>query len=125
MDRYLSFWNLMAYDFSGSWSASTAHQAQLFGPANEPSVDQAVQWYRSRGVRPDKLVVGQAQSRRRQPLSPPADARPSIPRPTGMPLYGRSFAQTNGGLGQPFHGVGEGTWEAVSVLPRSLISGAY
>lgn len=85
---YLDFWNLMAYDFAGSWSDVTSHQAQLYGHSSEPSVDGAVQFYRRQGVRADKLVVG-------------------------MPLYGRSFAKTDG-LGHKFSGVGEGTWEAVS-----------
>ena len=47
-----------AYDFAGGWSDVTSHQAQLFGPPSEPSVDAAVSFYRSRGVRPDKLVIG-------------------------------------------------------------------
>lgn len=88
MDRHLSFWNLMSYDFEGSWSTATGHQANLRGGPN--SVERAVGFYRGRGVRADKLVIG-------------------------IPLYGRSFANTSG-IGQPFQGVGQG---CVSVPDRS------
>ena len=89
-DRYLSFWNLMAYDFAGSWDSVAGHQANLRGGAI--SVERAVDFYRSRGVAADKLVVG-------------------------MPLYGRSFANTDG-IGRPFQGVGQGC----AVLSRRVLS---
>jgi len=83
MDRYLDFWNLMAYDFSGSWDSVANHQANLFGPPI--SASQAVNWYISRGVARQKLILG-------------------------IPLYGRSFMNTDG-PGRPYQGIGSGSWE--------------
>ncbi|CAG8674377.1 3788_t:CDS:2, partial [Cetraspora pellucida] len=83
MSKYLDFFNLMSYDMAGSWSSVTGHQANLYG--DDLSVDKAVTSYISRGVPAQKIVVG-------------------------IPMYGRSFIKTKG-IGYPFDGIGEGTWE--------------
>jgi len=83
MDKYLDFWNLMAYDFAGSWDSVANHQANVFG--GPISASESVQWYLSQGVERSKLIMG-------------------------IPLYGRSFMNTEG-PGKPFSGIGPGSWE--------------
>lgn len=69
---------------AGSWDSVANHQANLHdGPL---SGSAAVEFYISKGVPREKIVLG-------------------------IPLYGRSFLNTKG-LGHPYSGLGQGTWEA-------------
>ncbi|THY67781.1 glycoside hydrolase [Aureobasidium pullulans] len=103
MDRHVDFWNLMAYDFTGSWTTETGHQANLYlseqSPTSTPfNTEAAVEYYvTTAGIAANKINLG-------------------------MPLYGRTFGNT-AGPGSPYKGVGNtfdwepGTWDYKS-LPR-------
>jgi GH18 family chitinase len=110
IDSHLDFWNLMAYDYAGSWDKVAAHQANLFPSESAPqetpfSTDEAINYYISQGISADKIVMG-------------------------LPLYGRTFQRT-AGPGASFSGVGngslvgqDGVW-SYKVRSRHLLHSSY
>ncbi|KAF8551632.1 glycoside hydrolase family 18 protein [Imleria badia] len=87
LDQVLTYWNLMAYDYAGSWLSFADNQSNLYGGSRTGvSTDAAVNYYISSGATPGKIIMG-------------------------IPLYGRAFENTDG-IGQPYSGVGPGTLEA-------------
>ncbi|THU98625.1 hypothetical protein K435DRAFT_720591 [Dendrothele bispora CBS 962.96] len=87
MNAALTHWNLMAYDYAGSWLTFADNQANLFGgERTNVSTDKAVKHFLSAGASASKMTMG-------------------------IPLYGRAFENTDG-IGQPYSGIGPGTIEA-------------
>lgn len=92
IDPYITDWKLMAFDYMGpGFSNFTGHLSNVYASKSNPrttdfNTAQAVDYYKSQVSSSRKIILG-------------------------LPLYGRSYANTNG-LGQRFNGSGDGTWEA-------------
>lgn len=59
--RHVEWFNLMAYDFHGSWTNHAGHNAPLYAPATDydGSAHQGVQYLRNqRGIPPEKIHLG-------------------------------------------------------------------
>ncbi len=94
--QYIDWYNVMTYDFHGSWEKTTNHQAQMMLSSLDPSplassynVSYAINNYIQAGVPTDKIVLG-------------------------IPLYSRGWAGVKpdqSGLFQPADGPSKGTWE--------------
>lgn len=74
MDKYLDYWNVMCYDFSGEWDKVSTYHSNLYG--GDSSCDDAINFYMDSGVSPEKIIMG-------------------------MPTYGIGFSNTLG-IGQSF-----------------------
>ncbi|KAF9532709.1 glycoside hydrolase superfamily [Crepidotus variabilis] len=78
MNAALDYWNFMAFNYSGNWSAVSDNHANLFGGQESGvSTDGGINWFISNGASPHKITLG-------------------------IPLFGRTFENTTG-LGQPFN----------------------
>uniref|UniRef100_A0A0W0FTC3 GH18 domain-containing protein n=1 Tax=Moniliophthora roreri TaxID=221103 RepID=A0A0W0FTC3_MONRR len=101
MDAALDHWNIMAYDYAGSWLTYADNQANLYGGGRtNMSTDKAIKYYVASGVDASKIAMG-------------------------IPLYGRAFKNT-GGIGKPYSGNSSGNLEggvySYSVLPLTNAS---
>lgn len=72
MERYVDYFNVMAYDFTGPWSDKVGHLANIFSTStSDSSCDKLISLYLKEGVPAGKLILG-------------------------IPLYGRLFFNTEG-----------------------------
>ncbi|AOA63291.1 Putative chitinase [Komagataella phaffii CBS 7435] len=96
LDLFVSFWNVMTYDFAGSWSPQTEYHSNLYSPKGEMlSVKDAMAYYVRNAIPPNKLIMG-------------------------LPNYGRGFGNTDG-YNKKFKGVGKGTSDEEGIYNYNML----
>ena len=87
---HVDFFNVMTYDFHGTWENTTGHQAAFTGDPTGYDIQTAVKAYLDAGVDPKKIVIG-------------------------APLYTRAWSGVadggDGGYAEPSAGGAPGTFE--------------
>jgi len=58
LSRMLDHVHIMCYDYHGAWEKQTSHNAPLFSPPGEGSVESSVNLFMSHGVPAYKIVLG-------------------------------------------------------------------
>ncbi|MEC7501484.1 MAG: glycosyl hydrolase family 18 protein [Planctomycetota bacterium] len=58
MKEHVDFFNVMTYDFHGTWENTTGHQAALMGDANGYDIATAIDIYLNAGVEREQIVLG-------------------------------------------------------------------
>lgn len=58
LKEFVDFFNVMTYDFHGTWESSTGHQAPLTGDAIGYDISTAIDRYLQAGVDPAQIVLG-------------------------------------------------------------------
>jgi GH18 family chitinase len=106
MDAALDSWNVMSYDYAGSWSQFTDNQVNLYGPSlSGYGTDAAIRCYTSQGATPAEIILG-------------------------ISLYGRAFENT-AGIGSSYNGVSfvsgssaffHLTWRRLDLVPSKPAS---
>jgi chitinase len=98
---YVDHFNVMAYDFHGTWEKSTGHQSAFTGDPNGYDIQTAVNLYLVAGVKPSQIVLG-------------------------APLYTRAWSGVadggDGGYAETSSGAAPGTYEAGNYDYKDLLS---
>ena len=58
VNQYVDFFNVMTYDFHGTWENTTGHQAALMNDPAGYDIETAVNLYLDAGVSPEKIILG-------------------------------------------------------------------
>ena len=97
----VDFFNVMTYDFHGTWEDTTGHQAAFTADPNGYDIETAVYAYLDAGVAPEQIVLG-------------------------APLYTRAWSGVadggDGGYGEQASGAAPGTFEAGNYDYKDLLS---
>jgi chitinase len=98
---YVDFFNVMTYDFHGTWESTTGHQSGFTGDPAGYDIKTAVGAYLQAGVEPRQIVLG-------------------------APLYTRAWSGVadggDGGYGEQAKGAAPGTFEAGNYDYKDLLS---
>ena len=97
----VDFFNVMTYDFHGTWEDTTGHQAAFTGDPLGYDIETAVDGYLNAGVAPEKIVLG-------TPLS--------------MSAWSGVADGGDGGYNEPASGAAPGTFEAGNYGYNDLLS---